>query len=60
MGARKPTRAAVTPGGRVASPTPFDTLYSYAWFVTFALSFVAYLVLMRASRARGRRRWRWG
>jgi len=40
-------RAALTPGGQVASPTLFDTLYTYAWFVTFALSFVLYLLLMR-------------
>ena len=39
-------RAAMTPGGQVASPTPLDTLYTYAWFVTFALSFVIYLGLM--------------
>ena len=43
-------RAAMTPGGQVASPTFFDTLYTYAWFVTFALSFVAYLALMRGRR----------
>jgi NCS1 family nucleobase:cation symporter-1 len=41
-------RAATTPGGQVASPTILDTLYTYAWFVTFFLSFTAYLVLMRA------------
>jgi NCS1 family nucleobase:cation symporter-1 len=40
-------RAATTPGGTVADPNVFDTLYAYAWFVTFGLSFVAYLVLMR-------------
>ena len=40
-------RAVATPGGAVANPNLFDTLYSYAWFVTFALSFVAYLGLMR-------------
>jgi NCS1 family nucleobase:cation symporter-1 len=40
-------RAALTPGGQVANPTVFDTLYTYAWFVTFALSFGLYLVLMR-------------
>jgi nucleobase:cation symporter-1, NCS1 family len=40
-------RAATTPGGTVAHPDLFDRLYSYAWFVTFALSFVAYLALMR-------------
>jgi NCS1 family nucleobase:cation symporter-1 len=41
-------RAATTPGGAVADPAFFDTLYAYAWFVTFAISFVAYLTLMRA------------
>jgi NCS1 family nucleobase:cation symporter-1 len=35
--------AAMTPGGQVANPTVLDTLYTYAWFVTFALSFVLYL-----------------
>jgi nucleobase:cation symporter-1, NCS1 family len=40
-------RAATTPGGTVADPNVFDRLYAYAWFVTFGLSFVAYLVLMR-------------
>jgi nucleobase:cation symporter-1, NCS1 family len=40
-------RAAATPGGTVADPNLFDRLYAYAWFVTFGLSFVAYLVLMR-------------
>jgi NCS1 family nucleobase:cation symporter-1 len=37
-------RAALTPGGQVANPTFFDSLYTYAWFVTFGLSFVLYLV----------------
>jgi NCS1 family nucleobase:cation symporter-1 len=40
-------RAAVTPGGQVASPTFLDTLYTYAWFVTFGLSFAIYLALSR-------------
>jgi nucleobase:cation symporter-1, NCS1 family len=40
-------RAATTPGGQVADPNFLDTLYTYAWFVTFALSFVLYLALMR-------------
>jgi len=40
-------RAATTPGGQVASPTILDALYTYAWFVTFALSFVIYLLLMK-------------
>jgi NCS1 family nucleobase:cation symporter-1 len=40
-------RAATTPGGIVANPNFLDTLYTYAWFVTFILSFVLYLVLMR-------------
>jgi NCS1 family nucleobase:cation symporter-1 len=43
-------RAATTPGGRVPNPTFFDELYSYAWFVTFALSFVIYLVLSKGAR----------
>jgi NCS1 family nucleobase:cation symporter-1 len=30
-------RAATTPGGQVAEPMFFDTLYTYAWFVTFAI-----------------------
>ncbi len=46
-------RAAVTPGGRVASPDALDHLYSYAWFVTFAISFVLYLVLMRSAPVAG-------
>ena len=39
-------RAAMTPGGQVQNPGILDYLYTYAWFVTFALSFVLYLVLM--------------
>jgi NCS1 family nucleobase:cation symporter-1 len=38
-------RAAATPGGRVANPTLLDSLYTYAWFVTFALSFVLYILV---------------
>ena len=41
--------AASTPGGQVANPGFFDTLYTYAWFVTFALSVIIYLILMRAA-----------
>ena len=40
-------RAALTPGGQVPNPGVVDHLYTYAWFVTFALSFLIYLVLMR-------------
>ena len=40
-------RAAVTPGGQVANPTFLDTVYTYAWFVTFGLSFILYLLLAR-------------
>ena len=39
-------RAAVTPGGRVSNANFFDTMYTYAWFVTFGLGFVIYYVLM--------------
>jgi nucleobase:cation symporter-1, NCS1 family len=38
-------RAATTPGGVVADPTLFDHLYTHAWFVTFGLSFVIYLLM---------------
>ncbi|MDH5235663.1 MAG: NCS1 family nucleobase:cation symporter-1, partial [Gemmatimonadota bacterium] len=44
-------RAASTPGGQVMNPGFLDTIYTYAWFVTFALSFIFYLVLMRRDRA---------
>jgi len=40
-------RAAMTPGGVVAQPNIWDHLYTYAWFVTFGLSFVAYLAIAR-------------
>jgi NCS1 family nucleobase:cation symporter-1 len=42
-------RAATTPGGAVANPDFFDSLYSYAWFVTFALSAIIYYALMRGT-----------
>ena len=45
-------RAATTPGGQVASPTFLDTLYTYAWFVTFGLSFALYAILTRSAVAR--------
>ena len=41
-------RAATTAGGQVANPTILDSLYTYAWFVTFVLSAAIYLVLMNA------------
>ena len=44
-------RAAITPGGIVPDPTFFDHLYTYAWFVTFGLSAVIYLALMRNRRS---------
>jgi NCS1 family nucleobase:cation symporter-1 len=46
-------RAATTPGGQVADPGIIDALYTYAWFVTFGLSFVVYLVLMSTTRRPG-------
>jgi nucleobase:cation symporter-1, NCS1 family len=42
--------AVMTPGGVIANPDLFDHLYSYAWFVTFALSFIVYLALMTGHR----------
>jgi NCS1 family nucleobase:cation symporter-1 len=44
-------RAAMTEGGQVAHPGVFDTLYAYSWFVTFALGFVVYYMLMRTRLA---------
>ena len=44
-------RAATTPGGVVSDPGFMDTLYTYAWFVTFVLSGAVYLVLMGGSGA---------
>ena len=41
-------RAATTPGGQVAAPNFLDMLYTYAWFVTFALGFVIYYMLMNS------------
>jgi NCS1 family nucleobase:cation symporter-1 len=43
-------RAATTSGGQVANPTMLDWLYTYAWFVTFGLSFGLYTVLMKAAK----------
>ena len=45
-------RAVSVPGGTVADPNFLDRLYAYAWFVTFALSFVLYLLFMRSSSSR--------
>ncbi len=45
-------RAAVTPGGQVTDPGLFDTLYTYAWFVTFGVAFVLYWAMMNGRPAR--------
>ena len=42
-------RAATTPSGQVRDPNFFDTLYVYAWFVTFGIAFVLYYLLMKNS-----------
>jgi NCS1 family nucleobase:cation symporter-1 len=41
-------RAATTPNftGQLPDPTLSDTLYAYAWFVTFGIGFFVYYVLM--------------
>jgi NCS1 family nucleobase:cation symporter-1 len=49
-------RAALTPGGQVASPTFLDSLYTYAWFVTFGLSFAIYLLIAGKPSMSTRRR----
>jgi NCS1 family nucleobase:cation symporter-1 len=45
-------RAAITPGGQVANPNVFDTLYTFAWFVTFGLSFGLYLAFSWSAQRR--------
>ncbi len=47
-------RAVSVPGGTVKDPNFFDHLYAYAWFITFALSFVLYLLLMRGRATQDR------
>jgi len=42
-------RAATTAGGQVPTPGYLDTLYTYAWFVTFALGFVLYWVFSKTA-----------
>jgi NCS1 family nucleobase:cation symporter-1 len=42
--------AAATPGGQVANPSLLDALYTYAWFVTFTISSLAYLLLSKTSK----------
>lgn len=42
-------RAATTRGGQVADPNFFDTLYTYAWFITFGIGFGLYYSLMSMS-----------
>jgi NCS1 family nucleobase:cation symporter-1 len=49
-------RAALTPGGQVANPTFLDSLYTYAWFVTFGLSFAIYLLITGKPRISALRR----
>jgi NCS1 family nucleobase:cation symporter-1 len=46
-------RAAATPNftGRLPDPTLFDTLYTYAWFVTFGLGFAVYYILMNGHKS---------
>jgi NCS1 family nucleobase:cation symporter-1 len=41
----------VSTGGQIAHPGFFDRVYTYAWFVTFALAFALYLALMSTRRA---------
>jgi len=50
-------RAAMTPGGVVPNPNVFDTLYTYAWFVTFGISFASYVALMRKRAPGAGRYW---
>jgi nucleobase:cation symporter-1, NCS1 family len=43
---------AVANQGDVKDPGPWDRLYTYSYFITFALGFVIYLLLMLGHRAR--------
>jgi NCS1 family nucleobase:cation symporter-1 len=45
-------RAATVPGGQVAEPGFLDQLYTFAWFVTFTLGFLFYLIFARGAAAR--------
>ncbi|NMV05636.1 cytosine permease, partial [Vibrio parahaemolyticus] len=40
-------RAAVTPGGQIADPGLLDSIYNYAWFITFGIAFLVYYLLMK-------------
>jgi NCS1 family nucleobase:cation symporter-1 len=44
-------RAATTKGGQVANPGMFDSLYTYAWFITFALGALIYALLMKGDKS---------
>ena len=46
-------RAAATPNfsGQMSDPTWSDTLYTYAWFVTFGIGFAVYYILMSGHRS---------
>ena len=39
-----------TVGGQVANPGILDTLYTYAWFVTFGLGLIIYYLAMSGQR----------
>lgn len=39
--------AATTPGGQVPAPGWLDTLYTYAWFLTFGVAFAVYYIAMK-------------
>ena len=41
--------AATTKGGQIANPSFLDTLYTYAWFVTFGIGFVTYFALTKTA-----------
>jgi NCS1 family nucleobase:cation symporter-1 len=46
-------RAATTPGGQIPLDRQnlTDTLYTYAWFVTFGIAFVVYFILMTGNES---------
>lgn len=47
-------RRAVDPARPVVKHDAFDVIYTHAWFVTFGLGFIIYLLLMSPRRRRGK------
>ncbi|MGD9635186.1 MAG: cytosine permease, partial [Pirellulales bacterium] len=44
--------AAVSESWKASLPTFWSDLYNYAWFISFGISFVVYVVLMKLTRGK--------